>query len=105
MAGRRQKVSHGREAYFIVAILLVVAFGFVSIWGPGGWVEMKRLEAELNLRKTHVDALQRGIQDKVKRIEELKSNSDALERYAREKGYSRPDEIIQHLPTETPPEK
>ena len=100
MARRKKGVSHANEVYYILSIVALVAATVLSIWGPGGYMAMKRSQAELELRRSRVDALRKGNQQRIENIHGLRSDPHAVEKYAREKGYGRSGEIIQQLPRE-----
>jgi len=51
-----------------------------------------------------VDALKKSNAESIKTIETLRSDRDAIERYAREDGYGRENEIIEQLPEDSEPE-
>ena len=102
MARARKRVSHVKEIYYIVSILVLVAATVVTIWGPGGFLEVKREQIQLEMRRAKVDALRKSNQQRLDRVQSLRSNPQALESYTREKGYSRSGEIIQQLPQQSP---
>ena len=91
-------VSHAREIYYILCIVVFVVSALFSISGPGGFLEMRRTKLELESRRARVADLKRSNQERLQSIEALKSNKEAQEEYARKQGYARKDEIIQQLP-------
>jgi cell division protein FtsB len=95
---RHKRVSHGKEIYYILSIVVVVAVTLFSILSPGGYLEMKKVQADLEARRSRVDLLRRENQAKMESIQALRSSREALERYAREKGYGKKGELIQQLP-------
>jgi cell division protein FtsB len=99
---RRRGISHGREAYYILVIILVTAGAIFGIWGPGGLQDMKQAERELHAHRSRVDELRRSNAERLQSIQALRYDKEALEKYARGKGYVRRDEIIQQLPEEIP---
>ncbi len=105
MVRRRKKVSHARELYYVVFILLVVALGLFSIWGPGGYADMKKTQLKLQMRSAKIERLERDNQERMRSIDALRHDKDANERYARQKGYVKPGEIIQQIPEENPAAK
>lgn len=98
--GRR---SHAKEIYYIVCIVLLVVITTFSIWGPGGYLEMKKARQELEARRMRVEALKRSNQERMQAIEALRSDRDTLEKLARKNGYGKKGEIVQQLPEETKP--
>ncbi len=99
---RRSAVSHAKEIYYILCIVVFVVSALFSIWGPGGFNEMRRTKSELEARRARVADLKRSNQERLQSIEALKSNKEALEEFARKQGYARKDEIIQQLPQAPP---
>jgi cell division protein FtsB len=98
----RPRVSHAREIYYILAIVALVVATLFSIWGPGGYLEMKRAEEDVARRRARVEQLRRSNELRLQNIQALRSDPQTQEKYAREKGYSRGGEIIQQLPQEAP---
>jgi cell division protein FtsB len=94
----RRRPSHAREIYFILFIVFVVATLSFSIWGPGGYREMRRVQRELQQHTARVADLERSNRQRMQAIQALKSNPRTFEKYAREKGYAGPGEIVQQLP-------
>jgi cell division protein FtsB len=97
---RHKRVSHGKEIYYILSIVVVVAATLFSILSPGGYLEMKKVQADLAALRSRVDVLRRENQAKMESIQALRSSREALERYARQKGYGKKGELIQQLPKE-----
>jgi cell division protein FtsB len=100
----RYRLSHKKELYYIFCIAALVIFLLFSFFGPSGYNELRKSQLELQAQRARVDELKRSNQERVKSIEALRSDQEALEEYARKKGYGREGEIIQHLPRETQPE-
>ncbi len=94
MTQRRSKVSHAREIYYIVFILAVVIFGLFTIWGPGGYLEMRRNQVELESHRVRIEALRQRIDERAKAVQNLKSDRRTIEELARKQHYARPGEII-----------
>ena len=97
---RHKRVSHGKEIYYILSIVVVVAATMFSILSPGGYLEMKKVQADLEARRSRVDLLRRENQAKMESIQALRSSREALEKYARQKGYGKKGELVQQLPPE-----
>jgi len=102
MTRRRKKPAYGKQVYYILCIIAVLVSVVLSIWGPGGLKELKRAHRELQERRLRIEELNRSNNERLQAVEALKHDAAAQERYARQKGYARPGEIIQQLP-EAPP--
>jgi cell division protein FtsB len=75
--------------------------GLFSYIGPGGYLEMKKAQAELAHHQSRVEALQKSYKERERTVEVLGDNrksNEAIEAYARKKGYARSTEIIQEVP-------
>jgi cell division protein FtsB len=103
MARARYHISYKKELYYILCIVALIVIMLFSIFGPGGYRELQKTRLELQEQRSRVDALKQENSERRKSIEALQSDKEALEKYAREKGYGREGEIIQQLPKE--PEK
>lgn len=98
MARSKIRLSYKKELYYIICIVvLLVVLGF-SIFGPGGYRDLQKARLDLQEQRARVEELKRKNYERMKSIEELRSSRDALEKYAREKGYGKEGEIIQQLP-------
>jgi cell division protein FtsB len=98
MARPRARLSHKKELYYIiciVALAVILLFGFL---GPGGYRDLQKERLALQEQRLRVEELKRENHERLQSIEALRSDKDALERYAREKGYGKEGEIIQRLP-------
>ncbi len=102
---RRRKVSSWKEAYYILSIVGAIVAAAVTVWGPHGYLDLKKAQVELQVQKARVDELKRANEEARSRVRDLKSDPRALERVARERGYAKADEIILQLPPEPPPQK
>jgi cell division protein FtsB len=103
MAYRKNGLSHKKELFYITCIAAFVVILLFSIWGPEGYRDFAKARLELQEKRQRVDELKRSNYERMRAIEALKSDKDALEKYAREKGYGREGDIIQQLPEK--PEK
>jgi len=100
MAHSKHRISYKKELYYIlciVALLVVLLFSFL---GPGGFRDLQKARLELQEQRVRVEELKRKNFERMKSIEEFRSSREALEKYAREKGYGKEGEIIQQLPQE-----
>lgn len=98
MAYAKHRHTHKKELYYILCIVAVTLVLSFSLFGPGGYRHLRRAEFELELQRARVEELERGNRERMQSIEELRSNKEALERYARQKGYGKEGEIIHHVP-------
>jgi cell division protein FtsB len=103
MDNSRYRLSHKKELYYILCIVALLAILLFSFLGPGGYRELRKQRIQLQEQRMRIDKLKQNNYERMKTIEDLRSNKEALERFAREKGYGREDEIILQLPKE--PEK
>jgi cell division protein FtsB len=99
----RGRHSRAKEIYYIVCIVLLAVITAFSIWGPGGYLEMKKARRELEARRMRVEALKRSNQERMQAIEALRYDTHTLEELARKNGYGKKGEIVQQLPEETKP--
>lgn len=98
MAYLKNRPSHGKEIYYIICIVVVVFITLSSIWGPGGYLELRKARLDLENQRNRVGALKSSNEDRIQSIQALRSDPETLERRAREKGYGKSDEIVQQLP-------
>jgi len=98
MARSRKRLSYKKELYYIGCIVALVVILLFSLFGPGGYRDLQKARLELQQKREGVDELKRDNQKRLQSIEALRSDPEALERYAREKGYGKEGEIIQRLP-------
>jgi len=101
MRQRGQRRSAKKELYYILCIIAVAIILILSIFAPGGYLEMRKLRLELQGQKMYLKELERSNKERMKTIEALRSDKNILEKEARKMGYARKDEIIQQLPDET----
>jgi cell division protein FtsB len=90
--------TYGNEIYYIILILTILVASAATIWGPGGYLEMKKNRADLETRRARVKALELSNKARLDEIRNLRDDRETLERYARQKGYGKRGEIIQQLP-------
>jgi cell division protein FtsB len=98
MAYSKYRISHKKEVYYILCIVVLIVILSFSLFGPGGYRDLRRKRIELQEQKARVDALKRDINERRKSNEALRSDREALEKHAREKGYGKEGEIIQNIP-------
>jgi cell division protein FtsB len=102
MAHNRDRVTHAKELFYICCILVVLLIGLLSIVGPAGYIEMRKVQAELAAQTARVDALQKSIEHQANVVNALRNDEKAIEEYARQKGYGKKGEIIQEVPSREP---
>jgi len=98
MGPKGSAVSHVKEIYYILCIVVFVVSALFAVWGPGGYLEMRRTQIELESLRARVATLIQSNNERLQSIKALKTDKEALEKYARKQGYARKDEIIQQLP-------
>ena len=101
MARSRYRHSHKKELYYILFIVVLAVIFLFSFFGPSGYRDLQKSRLELQAQRARVEELKRDNEERRRAIEGLQSDKEVLERYAREKGYGRDDEIIQQLPTDS----
>ena len=101
MAYSKRRISHRKELYYIICIMALLAVLLLSLFGPGGYRDLRKARLELQEQRVRVEELKRKNYERMKSIEALRSDKNALENYAREKGYGKKGEIIQQLPQES----
>jgi hypothetical protein len=94
MTYRKKKASHLRELYYIIFILVLVTSGAYTIWGPSGYVQMKKKQAEFATHRTSVAALGRQIEGHKEKVKGLKYKAQENEQQARENGFAFEGELI-----------
>ena len=106
MANSGKSISHRREIYYLVCMILVVAGILASLWMPGGYLEMRRTQQELEAQQARIELLRKKTAERAQTANALKSDPQAIEKYARELRYAKKGEIIQQLPEQpTPPKR
>ena len=102
-SGRRN--TYGSELYYIVLILAILVTGAATIWGPGGYLEMKKNQADVENRRSRLKTLEMSNKARMDEIRNLRYDRETLEKFARQKGYGKKGEIIQQLPAPPKPAK
>jgi cell division protein FtsB len=98
MAHSKRRTSHTRELYYILCIVAVLVILLFSFLGPGGYRDLRKARLSVQSQRSRVDRLERDNSSQRQSIEKLKTDPNAMEKKAREKGYGREGEIIQQLP-------
>lgn len=105
MATWDSRAAYKRHLGYIAAIVAVLVAAVLSIIGPGGYLDVIRTRAELEEKRARVEELEQKNKEQLQLIQSLKSDRDALENYARQKGYGRRNEVIQQLPQDSEPQE
>jgi cell division protein FtsB len=100
MARSKRRTSHKRELYYILCIVAVLVILLFSFLGPGGYRDLQKARLQVHAQRARVDRLERDNSLRMQKVDKLRTDPNALEKYAREKGYGREGEIIQQLPEE-----
>ncbi len=100
MSPKKHSLRYKRELYYIFLIVVVGGILVLSIFGPEGYLEMKGDQRELQHLEKRVESLRLSNADKLENTKALRTDPEAIERLAREKGYGRDNEIIEQLPEE-----
>jgi cell division protein FtsB len=98
MAHSKRRTSYQRELYYILCIVAVMVILFFSFLGPGGYRDLRKARLAVQSQHSRVDRLERDNSSRRQSIEKLRTDPNAMEKKAREKGYGRDGEIIQQLP-------
>lgn len=96
---RRSRFSHAKEAYYILCFFAALSIFLFALLGPGGYLELKETRQQLEQERLRLEQMQQSVADQMRAIDALKNDPAALEQYLRQKGYARPGELIQELPS------
>jgi len=102
MASNGKIATHTRELFYICFILMFLLIGLLSIFGPGGYIEMRKAKAELAAQAARVDKLAKSIEQQLKDVNALRDDEQALEAYLRKKGYAKKGDLIQEIEQDAP---
>ena len=97
MARNRKRLSYKKELYYIFCIVAFVVILLFSFFAPGGYRDLQKARLELQVKRDSIEAIKQENQQRMQSIEDLQTDPDAWERYAREKGWAKEGEIIQRL--------
>ena len=102
----KRRRSYVNEIIAIICVLLASGFLSYSLFGPGGYRDLQESRMELRERQVRVNKLEADVERRTENAnamdeESLKSGRpdalEMLERRAREYGYAREGEYIQHV--------
>jgi cell division protein FtsB len=92
---------YGRQILIIFVVVLVVH----DIFGPHGFLVMRRKQQEIQKVSAEIDRLNKENTALEQNVKELKTDPQAIRKIAREElGLVKPGEIIIKLPAQTPQE-
>ncbi len=104
------KRFHWNHKPFRYTVLLVLALGMLflvgrEIYGPHGYLALRRQKQQYNALKQQIQTLSRQNQQLDQKIKSLKTNPSAIERQAREQLHLvRPGEYVYMLPNRKQPQ-
>lgn len=91
----------GRHLLIIFVVVLVVH----DIFGPHGFLVMRRKQQEIQKVSSQIDRLNKENAALEQNVKDLKTDPQTIRKIAREElGLAKPGEIIIKLPAPTPPE-
>jgi cell division protein FtsB len=94
--------NYGRQLLVIFVVVLLVH----DIFGPHGYLVMRRKQQEIQKVNAALDKLNKDNAALEKDIKDLKSDPQTIRKIAREElGLAKPGEIIIKLPAQNPPEQ
>jgi len=100
-AARRLVSHYGRQLLVIFVVVLLVH----DIFGPHGFLVMRRKQQEIQKVNAAMDKLNKENADLEQQVKDLKSDPQTIRKIAREElGLAQPGEIIIKLPAPPPPE-
>ena len=93
--------QYGRQVLIIALVVLVVH----DIFGPHGFVAMRRKQQEIQKVSGDIDRLNKENSGLEQNVKDLKTDPQTIRKIAREElGLAKPGEIIIRLPAQTAPE-
>ena len=99
---RKLMHKYGRQLLAIFVVVLVVH----DIFGPHGFLVMRRKQQEIQKVNAEIDRLNKENAALGQNVKDLKTDPQTIRRIAREElGLARPGEIIIKLPAQTPQEQ
>lgn len=92
---------YGRNLLIIFVVVLVVH----DVFGPHGYLVMRRKQQEIQKVNQRLDQLSKENASLEQNVKDLKTDPQTIRKIAREElGLVKPGEIIIKLPAQTPPE-
>jgi len=105
MVHRKYSLRRKKELYYLSLIVIVGGILLFSVFGPEGYLALRKAQREEQIKRERVEEIRRNNAERMNNIDALKSDEEAIERYAREKGYGREDEIVEHLSNDSKKEE
>jgi len=104
MVHRPRRFSHAREIYYILCFLAALCIFLVGLFGRNGYFDLKKGRRMLLQKSLEVREREEAVRLQLERIEGLRNDPAEIEKISRDKGYVRPNELIQEVaPATTPP--
>ena len=103
MAYKKYSLRFKKELYYIFLIVVVGGILLLGFLGPDGYLALKNEQQKVLQQQQNINELEFSNRELKQSIDDMRSDPEALENYAREKGYGRDNEIIQQL-SDDPPE-
>jgi cell division protein FtsB len=92
--------QYGRQLLIIFVVVLVVH----DIFGPHGFLVMRRKQQEIQKANADIERLNKENASLEQNVKDLKTDPQTIRKIAREElGLAQPGEIIIKLPAQTPP--
>jgi cell division protein FtsB len=91
-------VSYKKDLYYILCIIAVIIIFIYSIWGPEGYLELRKLRQGVDSQRMRVKEIEGDNQQRMNYIKALKSDRATIESHARQKGYVKENELIYQVP-------
>ncbi len=104
MTSSRNRIPYLKQAFYVACITLALLIGLLAYFGPGGYLELKRVQEEVAVHQQRVETLRNRNEERLQKIHRLREDPHAIEGYARKKGYGRKGEIIEEVPQPVPPD-
>ncbi len=99
------RIKSWRRSAAVAASYVGLSLGLAALlwhglYGPRGWLALRRMEREMQEKQRRVQELQQQNMQLGRRIQELKNDPAAIERLARQRmGLVRPGELVFKLPS------
>ena len=88
-----------RELSWIIFFSSCLALMYVLIFGDGGFIQLRKYQAQLNDLQLENMRLRKAYLDYLEKIEKMNTDPGEIERIARERyNFARPGDIIVNLP-------
>ena len=81
-------------AFFFIFFLFAFWVAYALVYGKGGVIERKKVLARIEQLRAEIERLESGSRHLDRRIENLRTDSRAVESYARELGFKKEGEVV-----------